>query len=69
MAVPFPGGKLVNTVAKSSNAGWEFARWERDLGGVNAEETGIMDGSMVVRAVLAPVLLTTPADGFENLIR
>ncbi len=59
VGVPFPGGKLVNLVAKSSDTGWEFARWERDLAGINAEETILMDGSKVVRAVFAPVSLVT----------
>ena len=55
IAVGFPGGKLVNLVAKSSEAGWVFARWERDLSGTDAEETILMDGSKVVRAVFASV--------------
>ena len=60
VAVPFRGGKLVNVVAKSSDAGWQFARWERDLAGVHASETLVMDSSKVVRAVFTPMLLTTP---------
>ena len=60
VAVPFPGGKLVNVVAKSNDAGWQFARRERDLAGVNASETLEMDTSKVVRAVFAPIGLSTP---------
>ena len=69
VGVPFPGGKLVNLVAKSSDTGWEFARWERDLAGINAEETTLMDGSKVVRAVFAPVSLATTTVGPGTLAK
>ena len=48
-------GKLVNLVARSRDEGWEFARWERDLAGINSEETLVMDRSKVVRAVFTSV--------------
>ncbi len=61
VAVPVKDGKLVNLVAKSSDAEWRFARWERDLSGTNAGEALQMDGSKVVRAVFAPVSTPAPA--------
>ena len=60
VAVQVKTGKLVNLVAKSSDEGWEFARWERGLATINSEETVLMDGSKVIRAVFAPLSLPTP---------
>ena len=55
VSVPVKRGKLVNLVARSSDEGWEFARWERGLTGTTAEEAVLMDSTKVIRAVFAPV--------------
>ena len=55
VAVPVKRGKLVNLAAISLDEEWRFARWERDLSGINSEEALLMDGSKVIRAVFVPV--------------
>ena len=54
-SVPVKRGKLVNLVARPSDEGWEFARWERGLTGTSSEEALLMDSTKVIRAVFAPV--------------
>ena len=55
VSVPVKRGKLVNLVARSSDEGWEFARWERGLTGTSSEEALLMDSTKVVLAVFASI--------------